>query len=296
MRVLVIGCGYVGQSLAFQLARQGHQVFGLSRSPVAAPELTAAGITLLSGDLTQPADLARLPGPFDWVVNCVSSTHGGAEDYQRVYFEGTRNLLAWLAPQPPKKFVYTSSTGVYGQDDGSLLTETAPAEPPSPTGQILRATEQLLLEAARLHGLPAVILRVAGIYGPGRGYFFKQFLSGEARMEGAGERHLNMIHRDDVVGAIIAALWQGQPGEIYHACDDEPVPQIEFFRWLAGQLGRDLPPAIAPDAALSRKRGVSNKRISNARLKTDLNYRCQYPTFREGYAAEIAAHQLQKPG
>ena len=138
-------------------------------------------------------------------------------------------------------------------------------------------------------GLPTVVLRVAGIYGPGRGWWFKQFLAGEARIEGEGRRHLNMIHREDVGGCIAAALECGQPGEIYNAVDDEPVAQRDFFAWLAQELGRPLPPAVAEDSGALRKRGVTNKRISIAKLKRELGYRFAFPTFREGYAAAVAA-------
>ena len=93
-----------------------------------------------------------------------------------------------------------------------------------------------------------MILRVAGIYGPERGYLLKQYLKNEARIEGRGERILNMIHRDDLIGVIIAALKSGRAGEIYNAVDDEPVTQFTFFEWLAGTLGKDLPPSVPADA------------------------------------------------
>jgi nucleoside-diphosphate-sugar epimerase len=96
-----------------------------------------------------------------------------------------------------------------------------------------------------------------------------------------------MIHQADVVGAIIAALERGQPGRIYNAVDDEPVRQLDFFKWLAATLGRDLPPAASADESVQRKRLATNKRISNRRLREELGYRCHYPTFREGLAAEI---------
>jgi len=133
-----------------------------------------------------------------------------------------------------------------------------------------------------------VILRLAGIYGPGRGHWFKQFLRGEARLEGDGSRYLNMIHRDDVVGAIIAALQGGAPvPSVYNVVDNEPVSQRDFFAWLAGQLGKPLPPSVPADAEANRKRGVTNKRVSNQRLKKMLGYQFKYPTFRQGYAVEI---------
>ena len=286
MRVLIVGPGYVGLKLGEELAARGHEVSGLRRSTAGTDAMRAAAITPLVGDITKPESLAALPAKFDWVVNCVSSTQGGVEEYRRVYLEGTRNIIRWLAASPPAKFVYTSSTSVYGQNDGSLVDETSATEPPSETGRVLVKTEQEILESAR-RGFPAVILRVAGIYGPGRGWWFKQFLANEARIEGAGLRTLNMIHRDDVAGCIIAALERGVPGKIYNAVDDEPVTQRDFFLWLSQQLDRPMPPVVTEDAELTRKRGVTNKRISNAMLKSALGYKFRHPTFREGYAAEL---------
>lgn len=290
MRVLIVGCGYVGLPLGEELVKQGHAVFGLRRSASADVELKTAGITPLRADITKPETLARLPNDFDWVVNCAASGGGGVEDYRRLYFEGTRNLIAWLGDSPPRKYVYTSSTSVYGQDDGSLVTESDPTTPHTETGRILVETENLLRTAATGNNFPAVILRVAGIYGPDRGYWLKQFLKNEAQIEGKGERFLNMIHRDDLVGGIIAALEHGKPGEIYNAADDEPVSQRNFFAWLAEQLGKATPPSAPADPNVLRKRSVTNKRISNTRLKQELRFRFNYPTFRHGYAAEI--HRL----
>ena len=329
MRVLIVGCGYVGMPLGAELVKQGHEVFGLRRSTGAEAEFIAAGIKPLVGDITQAEQLAQLPGGYDWVVNCVSASGGGAEEYREVYLQGTRNLIEWLRAAPPKKFVYTSSTSVYGQDDGSLVKESSPTRPAAETAKILVETELVLLEAARggmpqqidafcaadpagyyrpltpalsasegergntrLSGnqstkFPAVILRLAGIYGPDRGYWLKQYMKNEARIEGTGARILNMIHRDDAAGAIIAALKSGRPGEVYNAVDDEPVSQLGFFQWLSGPLGKELPPSVPEDAETVRKRGVTNKKVSNRRLRMELGYQFKYPTFRQGYTAEI---------
>jgi nucleoside-diphosphate-sugar epimerase len=333
MRVLIIGCGYVGMPLGAELVKQGHEVFGLRRSSGAEADLKSAGIKPLTADITKAEQLAQLTGAYDWVVNCVSASGGGAEEYRGVYLQGMRNLIEWLGAAPPKKFVYTSSTSVYGQDDGSLVKESSPTEPAAETAQILVETERVLLEAARertprpidalcapetpgkdgpltpalspsegergntrpLSGnprlmgtrFPAVILRLAGIYGPDRGYWFKQYLKNEARIEGNGARILNMIHRDDVAGAIIAALKSGRPGEVYNAVDDEPVSQLSFFQWLSGPLGKELPPSAPEDAEGVRKRGVTNKKVSNRRLRMELGYQFKYPTFRQGYTAEL---------
>lgn len=285
MRALIIGCGYVGLPLGAELVRQGHEVFGLRRS--ATVELDSAGLTPLLADITAPETLAGLPRNFDWVVNCAASGGGSADDYRRLYLQGTRNLIEWLAAAPPKKFVYTSSTSVYGQNDGSLVKESSPTEPQAETAQVLVEAEKVLLEAALTKKFPSVILRVAGIYGPDRGHWFKQFLRDEARIEGKGERVLNMVHRDDLIGVVIAALKNGRVGEIYNAVDDEPVSQFKFFEWLGGALDKPLPPAVPEDAEANRKRGVTNKKVSNRRLKMELGYQFKYPTFRQGYTAEL---------
>ncbi len=288
VRTLIVGCGYVGTALGAQLASAGHGVYGLRRSPAAADELSRTGIQPLTGDASCAADLARLPGAFDWVVNVVGASGSEEGDYRRAYVDTTKCLVEWLASHPPRKYVYTSSTAVYGQEDGAVVEETSPTQPKSPTGRVLVEVEQLLSVAASTRGLPAVTLRVAGIYGPGRTYWLKQFLGDKARLEGRGERIMNMIHRDDVVGCVCAALEQGRGGEVYNAVDDEPVSQWDYFQWLATALGKPwLPSAVCGEPPRSRTRG-GNKRVSNRKLKVELGYRFKYSTFREGYTAEIA--------
>jgi nucleoside-diphosphate-sugar epimerase len=288
MRVLIIGCGYVGLPLGADLVRQGHEVFGLRRSSTAERELTAVGIQPVYADITQPTDLAKLPNNFDWMVNCVAAAGGTREDYRQVYLVGTRNLLDWLSTKPPRKYVYTSSTSVYGQNDGSLVVENDRPEPASETGKVLVETEDLLLKAANEKNFPAVILRLAGIYGPQRGYWMRQFLRGEAQIEGRGDRILNMIHRYDVIGVIKAALKDAPSGRVFNVADNEPVTQLELFEWLSQRLGRPLPPTVSELSLGSRRRGVTNKRVSNSRLRDELGYEFKYPTFREGYEAELS--------
>jgi len=125
MRVLILGCGYVGLPLAAELARRGQVVFGVRRTRATDHALRVAGVEPWVADVTDPASLARLPDPFDWVVNCVSASGEGAADYRHIYLDGMRNVLDWLASSPPQRFVYTSSTGVYGQRDGAEVTETS---------------------------------------------------------------------------------------------------------------------------------------------------------------------------
>jgi nucleoside-diphosphate-sugar epimerase len=276
MHVLVVGCGYVGYPLAEALAAQGHEVAGVTRTGI----ISFANVAPLACDITRATEVAGLPREYDWVINTVSSTRGGADAYRSVYLEGTKNLLNHLRFN---RYVFTSSTSVYAQRDGSIVNESSPTEPASATSRILRETEQLLLDSHR----PGIILRLAGIYGPKRGHLFRQFLGGEARLHGEGRRFLNMIHRDDVVGAIIRVLEHAQAGEIYNVADDEPVTEREFFEWLAEKLHRDLPPTVPESKLAARKRGATNKRVSNRKLRAELGYALKYPTFREGYGVEI---------
>jgi nucleoside-diphosphate-sugar epimerase len=289
MRVLIVGCGYVGLTLGAELARQGHEVWGLRRSPEPAPELKEAGIRALTADITRRETLTAIPTIWDWVVECVSATRGGPGEYRQVYLEGTRNLVNWLAQSPPKKLVYTSSTGVYAQNDGSIAIEISPTLPETETGRILVETERVLLEAAQAGRVPAVVLRVAGIYGPGRGYWLRRYLAQGAGTTEEPERIVNMVHRDDVAGAIIAALQHGLPGAVYNVVDDEPVSQAALLRWFAARCPHHPPSqASAEEVGSPRKRGrATSKRVSNRKLKSELGYHFKYATFREGYAEEI---------
>jgi len=286
MRTLIAGCGYLGTAVGSLLVKAGHEVIGLRRTEDASDELRQFGIIPVNGDLTDLRSLEAIPGKFDWVVNTVSSSRGGADVYRAVYLEGTRTMLEWLRNHPLKRYVYTSSTSVYGQTDGGTVDEDSLAQPGTETGAILRATEDLLIQAAN-EGIPTTILRVSGIYGPERGHLFRQFVNGEARISGEGHRWMNMVHRDDAATAIRAALDKGQNGRIYNCTDDVAVSQLEFLGWLAQQFDRPLPPPATEEAATRKKRGVTHKQVSNLRLKTELDWKPAFPSFREGYAGDV---------
>ncbi|MBL9175508.1 MAG: SDR family oxidoreductase [Verrucomicrobiales bacterium] len=286
-RVLIVGCGYVGTALGRRLAGEGHAVIGLRRSPPDPTAVDDSGIQPWIGDLTRRDSLDSLPGPFDWVINTVSSSRGGPAEYRAVYRDGMRHLLDWMRAHPPSAFAYTSSTSVYGQTSGDWVDESSPTIPSTETGEILLEAERLILDAAAAGTVPGRILRVAGIYGPGRGHLLRQFLRGEARIHGTGARWINMIHRDDAAGALIAALARGRPGELYNAVDDEPVSQLEFLTWLSERLQRPLPPVASEEELATRKRGLTHKRVRNQKLRSETGWNPSYPTFREGYAAEL---------
>jgi nucleoside-diphosphate-sugar epimerase len=285
MRALVIGCGYVGEPLAKRLVELGHEVWGVRRTAESAERLATYGIKPFAADISQLGALDMLPGEFDWIVNLVSSDKGGAAEYRQVYLEGNRNIIEWIRKHPVKKFVYTSSTSVYAQNDGSAVKESSPAEPQTETSQILVQAEKVLTEAAP--AIPSVVLRVAGIYGPERGHLFKQYLKNEAKIPGAGARIINMIYRDDLVETIIAALKNGRPGEIYNVVDDEPVSLLHFYRWLAETLGKWMPPFVPEEEAPERKRALTSKKVQNRKMKVELGVQLKYPTYRQGYTAEI---------
>jgi nucleoside-diphosphate-sugar epimerase len=288
MRVLIVGCGYVGKALGRQLVQGGNEVLGFRRNASEDPELSAAGIHPITGDLTRAADLDSLTMPFDWVVDTVSSSRGGVEAYRDVYLGGARNLVRWAESRGIRGLVYTSSTSVYGQTDGGWVHEESPAEPAGETGRLLLETEQVFLQAAREGRVPATVLRVGGIYGPGRGHLFRQFLAGEARREPNGGRWINMIHREDVADAIVAVLGRGLTGRLYNVVDDQPVRQGDFLGHLSKETGLPLPPEAAPgEPAPVRKRGTTDKRVSNRRLREECGWVPRHPDFRAGYAPEI---------
>ena len=288
MRTLIIGCGYVGMPLGVALAELGHQVFGVRRSPGAKEEMKTRGIEPVLSDITKEIDVECLPGRIDWIVNVASTGRSGAGEYRNTFLNGTRNVIQRFIAEEPAKYVYTSSIGVYHQTDGSVVDESSLTDPSHETGQVLIETERLLSDAWQSNAFPAIILRAAGIYGPGRGFWFRQFLKGEARIMGEGRRILNMIHRDDLIGIIMAALQRGQPGEVYNAVDNEPVAESEFFAWLSEKTGKAMPPQGDGSTSRTRRRGLTNKKVSNRKLVERLNYTFKYPTFREGFSVEIS--------
>jgi len=271
MRILIIGCGYIGLPLGQALAGLGHDVHGIRRS-----KFSAEGITTHALNITQHGALDVLPNNFDWVINTVSSSRGDLEAHRAVFVDGTRHLLDWLC-ESSTHLLFTSSTSVYGQLDGSWVDERSATDPSSSTGGHLCEAEEMLLAAPQ----PSTLLRVAGIYGPERGFLFRQFVKDEAVLSDGGNRWLNMIHRNDMIGAIMIAL-KLEPG-IYNAADDEPVTQHTFLKWLANQLGKPMPPE---GATSPRKRAVTDKRVRNAKLKA-AGWVLRFPTFREGYKALI---------
>ena len=279
-QIVIVGCGDVGSRLAAQLQQAGHMVTGVRRSAAPLP----VGVQALQADVGVSACPADWPAQVDYLVYAVAAGAGGEAAYQAAYVEGLRNVLGWLAQrgQQLKRLLFVSSTGVYGQSDGQWVDETSPTEPAGYSGRILLAAEQLALES----GQAASWLRLAGIYGPGRGYLLKQAQSG-ARAEPL--QFSNRIHADDAASLLATLIAKAEQGAVleagYLGVDNEPAPLDEVLTWLRAELG------IAEGAGELAKRRAGSKRCSNQRARA-LGWQPQYPSYREGYRALLAQKAL----
>jgi nucleoside-diphosphate-sugar epimerase len=275
MEKLIVGCGYLGQRVAARWLAVGQRVFATTRSAARAEQLARQGIEPIRCDVVDPASLQMLPS-VDTVLYCVGFDRSAGRPMREVYVNGLDHVLAALPA--PGRFVYVSSTGVYGHCHGEEVDETAATEPVEESGQVVLEAESVLRRR-----LPeALILRFAGIYGPGRLLRERALRAGEA-MVGDPEKWLNLIHVEDGAAAVLAADERGRPGEVYNVSDDQPVRRREFYTLLARLLGaaqpRFVPPS--PDAPPPGHERV-NRRISNRRLRQELAVDLRYPSYREG--------------
>ena len=277
-RILIAGCGYVGQELGLRLVREGHSVCGLRRGPGRLPP----GLRGFSADLTRPETLGDLPGPFDVVFYTAAADRRSEAGYRSAYLQGLGNLIGALQGQTPpvRRFFFTSSTAVYGQSDGEWVDEDSPAEAGHFRGRLLRDAEQVLLESP----IAGTVVRVGGIYGPGRQRLIDSVRQGEARCYEGPPRYLNHVHRDDCAGALAHLMEVDSPRSLYLLVDEEPAEQCGVLRWIAGRLRVSEPPRVAAEAG---KPVRGTKRCRNTRL-VESGYAFRFPTFREGYGALIA--------
>ena len=272
-RILIAGCGYVGTRLGIELAEGGDEVFGLRRDPSSLPDSIAPVACDLVG--LAPAQVrARLPERLDACVLAVAASGRSVEAYRAAYVDATRTLVEALGAQGfAGRLVFVSSSGVYGQADGSWVDEESVAEPARPTGAALLEGEAV----ARERG--ATILRLAGIYGPGRERLVRDVVDGTARVapRSAGPSWTNRIHRDDCAGAIAHLLALDEPPALVLGVDDEPADRADVLGWIAERSGRPWP---SEDPELAAR---PNKRLSNARLRAT-GWNPRFPSWRDGYA------------
>jgi nucleoside-diphosphate-sugar epimerase len=278
--LLIAGCGDVGTRLGLRLAAAGWTVHGLRR----AVEKLPAAILPVAGDLQADACPPNWPtGELDYLVYCAAATEHDEAGYRGAYVEGLRRVLGWLAQhgQIPKRLLFVSSSGVYGQQTGEWVDESSLAQATGFSGRIMLEAEQLALHSASA----ASVVRLTGIYGPGRKWLLGQVQQGY-KVASKPPLYGNRIHVDDAAGLLAFLLQADARGvaldDCYIGVDNEPAPLHEVVAWLREQLG------VSHWAEQSTVRRAGSKRCSNARLRA-LGWAAQYPSYREGYAAVLAA-------
>lgn len=285
MRKLIIGCGYLGRRVAAAWLAEGHEIFAVTRSENRAKQLRADGVQPIVGDLAISRSLPRLP-PVESILHSVGFDRSADQSIEQVYVQGLANVLGMVDFSRLKQFFFISSTGVYGQSDGQWVDEQSACEPRRAGGRACLDAESLL----RAHpvGDLAVILRLAGLYGPGRIPRRKEISDG-LPLSVPTEGFLNLIHVDDVVRIIQAVERSVTPPELYLVSDGRPIQRIEYYRELARLLHAPQPrfgPPLKHSPATDRALG-SDKRICNRRMCDQLEVKLRYPSYREGLTAII---------
>lgn len=274
-RVLIAGCGDLGERLGRRLVAEGVRVFGLRRDPAG----LAQGIVPLAADLSEPRSLTGLPAGSLRVAYMASTDAFTDEAYRRAHVEGLRNLLA--AIDRPRRLVLVSSTSVLGQCDGSWVNES------SPTTDAAFSQRCLLEGEALAHEAGGLVLRLAGIYGPGRTKMLERVRAGEATFAPDLNQWTNRIHADCAARAVQLLLDHEAPEPLYLGVDDEPAQRKDVLDWLAERMGAPAPRA-APPPRRGTGRPRTSKRCSN-RLLRAAGWRPEFPSWREGYEALLSS-------
>lgn len=269
-RVLIAGCGDIGTRVAQRLRDCGHEVWGLRRSNASLP----AGTILLRADLSDAANLCRLPERIDHVIYLPTPDARDRMAYHRVFVQGLQNLLHALDTRALQRIVFVSSSAVYGEHNGDWVNENTPTAPLGFNGQVLCEAEQWLAES----GLPVTALRLAGLYGPGRTELFERLRSGRARVRTDPPFWSNRIHVEDAAAAIVHLLALPDPASVYLGVDDTPMPIATLYGELASRLAAPEP-AEGPAPP-----NIGSKRLSNARLRAS-GFIPRWPNSLAGYSA-----------
>lgn len=274
--VLIVGCGDVGSRLAKQMLAEGWPVSGLRRSVSELP----AGVTAVAADLFDPQCPATWPTQApDYLVYCAAASQHDEAGYRAAYVDGLKHVLSWLAErgQAPRRLLFVSSSGVYAQQQGEWIDETSVTEPQNYSGTVMLEAEQLALAS----GIPTSIVRLTGIYGPGREWLLSQVRQGY-RVTEEPPLYANRIHAEDAAGLLAYLINADAQGQALEACyigvDDAPAPLAEVVAWLREYMG------VTQWSESERVRRTGSKRCSNARARA-LGWVPRYPSFKEGYAA-----------
>jgi nucleoside-diphosphate-sugar epimerase len=284
---LIFGCGYLGRRVAQRWLDKKHRVVAVTRSRQRAQELIAEGLEAWVGDVTQPKTLVGLPEA-ETVLYAVGFDRTAGIDKRTVYVQGLANVLDALPPSADR-FVYVSSSSVYGQTTGEWVDENSTCTPNTESGQICLDAEQTLQDHPHF-GPQSIILRMTGLYGPQRVPRREALAKGQP-IAVAAEGFLNLIHVDDAAEAVLAAeRWSHVP-DVFLVSDDQPIQRAAYYAEAARLLGGP-PPVIVPpseDAPVT-ERAQSDKRASNRKLKQQLGLELRFPNYKIGLA-EILAPQ-----
>lgn len=273
MTVLIAGCGDVGTLAGLAFAATGRRVIGVRRSPDRLPR----AIEPLAADLTR--ELPSVPADVDTVIFATSADGRSVPAYQDAYVTSLHTVLDAVerAGAEPRRVLLVSSTAVLGASDGRWVDESSPSDGATPTAEVLVEAERVLRRRVP-HG---TVLRLAGIYGPGRGTLIEQVRDGEVTAP-AEPLYVNRIHREDAASAIVHLTTRVErPAPVYLGADGHPVERGELLRFLADELGVPHPPV----ASGANPRG-NGKRCGNALLRGS-GFAFAYPSYREGYRAQL---------
>lgn len=276
---LIFGCGYLGLPVARQWQALGGEIHVVTRSAARGEIFRNLGLTPIIADVMRPESLRNLPRA-ESILYAVGHDRSAGIEQRDLYVRGLSNVLETIA-QRADRFLYVSSTGVYGDSSEPWVSEESPCAPNTPGGIACWEAEQVL------RGHPvfqrSIVLRLSGIYGPGRIPRLTELQFG-APISAAEGGYLNLIHVDDAVQAVNAALTRGILGETYLISDGNPVSRREYLAELARLAKAPPPNFVAPPPGTST-RGSANRKISNQKMLAQLGVKLRMPSYREGLAA-----------
>ena len=281
MKIAILGCGYVGAEFARQAKADGHDILGVVRSEASRDKLRGEGITAEAFDL-HAGDWALLPKQFDAVVYAASTGGGGPEAYALAYDVGVKRALVWARAVGAQAFVFTSSTGVYRQDDGRIVDEESMVGG-APTADAILGGERAVLSSGFAK---ARVLRFGGLYGPGRHHMVDQLRRGDHVIGGRVDHYINYLHRDDAASSLLAAVVEGPAGaRVYNVGDGQPVTKEGLARWIAERLGQPAP-IFDPNAPAGPRvakggRTQPSRIVATGRIRSELGWR---PAFSDVFA------------
>jgi nucleoside-diphosphate-sugar epimerase len=290
-RVLIVGCGDVGLRVARGLRRRV-RLLALTSSPERVAALRAAGVTPLQGDLDRAATLRRLAGLATRVVHLAPPPAEASASWWRDL--RTAALLRTLRQRsPPRAVVYASTSGVYGDCGGELVSETRAARPRTPRAQRRADAERALRHFGRAARVRTSVLRIPGIYAPDRpaGTPRERLLKGTPVLQAGDDVYTNHIHADDLARALMAALWRGKPQRTYNVNDDSALKMGDYFDLAADLYGLPRPPRVPRGTAQDQLPLMllsfmdESRRLCNERMKRELRLVLRYPTVAQGLAA-----------